>query len=109
MAQTRAILVRNSTNVVKLDHLRDVENNEYPDSAVVSITLKDMAGANVAGAVGLNMVYVAGDPSVPPGPYYRGVIAHSVALPSAQYQGIVTATYLGVQREFVINFDVVEG
>jgi hypothetical protein len=109
MAQAREKLTRNSTNIVRLDHLRDVENNVYPDSAAVVFTLKTTLGVDVVGAIGINMAYVAGDASVPPGAYYRGVIPFNVALPNASYVGIITATYLGVQRQFVVNYDVVDG
>lgn len=104
--QTKAKLTRNSTNVIKLDYLRDVENNVYPTSATVSFTLKDKFGNNVTGAVGISMPYVSA--SGPP-PLYRGLLPYTVALPDNRYYGYITVIYGSIRREFVVNFDIIDG
>lgn len=108
--QTPQPIKRGTTNIIDLRGLHDETAigtvDEFPDDGVVTMTLKDPAGADVVGAVGIGMTFVPSKSRYET--VYRGVIPASLALPGSKYFAHVTAVANGATVGFKITCPVVD-
>lgn len=101
---------RGATNIVDLRGLHDETAidtvDEFPTNAVVSMTLRDPAGATVLGAVDIPMAFVPGKTRYES--TYRGVLGASVPLPLPKYFAYITALANGATVTLRITCPVVD-
>lgn len=83
-------LVRNSTNVVELQGLRDRLTGLYAVDAAVTFTLKDVAGTAIITAAAMPIV-----DATAARPIYRGAIPDTADLSAASHVITITATRAG--------------
>lgn len=93
------IVHRGSTNVLDLIGLRDETSGDYPVDANVSVTISDIQGNDVIGAVDLDCTYVANTRK--PNTIYRAMLPANVALPDAVYNATFTVVKLGAARTII--------
>lgn len=86
------ILHKSSDTIIQWDGLKSCRTGNYVNAAVMTFTIKDMAGNALAGASGIVMSYIATSDGK-----YQGTLQSTVALgdPGTQYFCEITATSAG--------------
>jgi hypothetical protein len=78
--------------------LFNVLDETYPEDATVTATIKNKAGTNVTGAVGISMPHVVG--TTGEDTLYRALFDDTLTMPVGQYEATVTAVKAGVKKLF---------
>ena len=106
----------NSTNHITLgrddrtddgEPLFNVIAEEYPEDAVVTVTVKDKYGQAVSGATALTMAHVVG--TTGEDTIYRVQVPHTVTLAIGKYVAVATATVDGLQKTLYKEINVTRG
>ena len=90
-----------SDTIVRWDKMRRQTDNEYVNTATVTMTLKTADGVDVSGAVDISLSYVADSNG-----RYQGVLPHDlvVTVGTTYYLEItaVAGSYTGLRRVVII-------